>query len=278
MYIESIKKRSSIRTYTLETFSDEKIREIEIILKNVSSPPFGTHGRFALIRLDPSEGSMLKTMTTYGIIKNPQYFLVGLIDKDKGNLVDFGFAFEKIILDLTSMDIGTCWLGGTFNKSLLARYAQCLDDEVIPCVVALGYGANKKSPTDRLIRFMAASHSRKEGHVLFFQNNFKEVTSLTNPYYQQALEMVRLAPSASNKQPWRILCENRCFHFYLDRNPAYNKLIDFLNLSDLQLVDMGIAMCHFELALLDEKIPGQFEFLQEMDTQLYTYISSFRCL
>ena len=278
MYVESIKKRYSVRTFTLDTFKKETLSEIDNILKNIPRTPFNTHGRFELIQLNQAQGDVLRSITTYGVIKNPQFFIVGMINKDKGNLVDFGYSCEKIILDLTTKDIGTCWLGGTFNKSMFAKYARCLDDEVIPCVVALGYSAPRKSPTDRLIRLMAASHKRKAWDTLFFQNNFKDVAALENQNYQQALEMVRLAPSASNKQPWRILCENNCFHFYLERNPTYKKLIDFLNLSDLQLVDMGIAMCHLEHTLLDEKIFGQFEYFKTMDKKQYTYITSFRCL
>ncbi|OFZ46469.1 MAG: hypothetical protein A2381_02045 [Bdellovibrionales bacterium RIFOXYB1_FULL_37_110] len=278
MYVELIKKRCSVRTFTLDIFSKEKLSEIENILKNVSRTPFNTYGRFKMIKLDQGEGrSLVRAMTTYGVIKNPQYFLVGMINKVTGNLVDFGHSFEKIILDLTALDIGTCWLGGTFNQSIFAKYAQCLADEVIPCVVALGVSASLQSPTDRLIKFMAASHKRKEWKALFFQNNFKDFAVLANHHHQLALEMVRLAPSASNKQPWRILYEDNCFHFYLDRNSSYNRLIDFLNLADLQLVDMGIAMCHLELALLDAKILGQFEFIKGMEQKHYTYITSFRC-
>jgi len=278
MYVEAIKKRCSVRTFSLDIFSKETLSEIDIILKNISRTPFNTHGRFELIQLDQTQGDILRSITTYGVIKNPQFFIVGMINKNKGNLVDFGYSFEKIILDLTTKDIGTCWLGGTFNKSIFAKYAQCLDDEAIPCVVALGYSAARKSPTDKLIRFMAASHKRKAWELLFFQNNFKDVATLENQHYQRALEMVRLAPSASNKQPWRILYENNCFHFYLDRNPTYNRLIDFLNLSDLQLVDMGIAMCHLELTLMDEKILGQFEFFELIDKKQYAYVTSFKCL
>lgn len=32
------------------------------------------------------------------------------------------------------------------------------------------------------------------------------------------LEMVRLAPSAVNKQPWRVIVEDKMVHFYLKRS------------------------------------------------------------
>jgi len=70
--------------------------------------------------------------------------------------------------------------------------------------------------------------------------------------------MVRLAPSASNKQPWRIVLsedKNTC-HFYLEPTPNYsgNKM-GF----EMQRIDMGIAMCHFELACKELKLSGKWK-------------------
>ncbi len=43
------------------------------------------------------------------------------------------------------------------------------------------------------------------------------------------------------------------FHFFLKRTPGYAK---FLRGLDLQLVDMGIAMAHFELAARETGLDG----------------------
>jgi len=69
---------------------------------------------------------------------------------------------------------------------------------------------------------------------------------------------VRLAPSASNRQPWRILKEKRSniFHFYLERAKIYAKAIKRI---DMQKVDMGIAMCHFELAARELGLTGSWQ-------------------
>ena len=54
--------------------------------------------------------------------------------------------------------------------------------------------------------------------------------------------MVRLAPSAVNRQPWRILVDQNCVHFYLKRTKGFNG-----GKIDMQKIDMGIALCHFDL-------------------------------
>ncbi len=75
------------------------------------------------------------------------------------------------------------------------------------------------------------------------------------------LEMTRLAPSASNRQPWRIVKEsgkNR-FHFFIQRSSKYQNLLKMGGIPDLQLVDLGIAVCHFDLSLKMNHIHGQWK-------------------
>ena len=76
--------------------------------------------------------------------------------------------------------------------------------------------------------------------------------------FATALEMVRLAPSASNKQPWRIVREGRRWHFFLQRTPGYSGGLAgrLLKVEDIQRVDIGIAMCHFELAARELGLHG----------------------
>ena len=87
--------------------------------------------------------------------------------------------------------------------------------------------------------------------------------------YAAALELVRLGPSASNKQPWRIRKHDRFYQFYLERTPGYrNDVIKrILDLCDLQRLDMGIAMCHFELTANEVGLSGRWVVEGEPDKQ-----------
>jgi hypothetical protein len=81
------------------------------------------------------------------------------------------------------------------------------------------------------------------------------------------LEGVRMAPSASNKQPWRIVRTGADWHFYLQRTKGYGKgspIFRLLRLTDLQRVDLGIALCHFELAARETGLAGRWV-LEEPD-------------
>ena len=73
--------------------------------------------------------------------------------------------------------------------------------------------------------------------------------------YAIPLEMVRQGPSATNKQPWRVVRQNGAFHFFLQRAAGYTRMT---SAADLQRIDMGIAMCHFELAARELSLDGNW--------------------
>jgi nitroreductase len=86
---------------------------------------------------------------------------------------------------------------------------------------------------------------------------------------------VRLAPSASNKQPWRLLRRGDTFHFFLCRDKAYGALMPF---ADLQRIDLGIAICHFQLAAAELGLQGVWSVLEPHvphTPKNYEYIVSF---
>ena len=71
--------------------------------------------------------------------------------------------------------------------------------------------------------------------------------------YTTPLECVRIGPSACNKQPWRIIKDHDNYHFYIKRTPGYDKVLGPIR---IQSIDMGIAMCHFELSSREMGLDG----------------------
>ena len=157
----------------------------------------------------------------------------------------FGYAFEKIVLFAETIGVGTTWIAGTMDRSGFERAMKLNEDEVMPCVSPLGYEAKKMSLRETMMRKGVKADTRLPFASLFFEGSFeKPLSEAKADTLKDALEAVRLAPSADNKQPWRIvLCDNKV-HFYEKHNRS--------NASDgrwdVQKIDMGIALCHFELA------------------------------
>jgi hypothetical protein len=128
-------------------------------------------------------------------------------------------------------------------------------------VVAAGYIARKPRRVDRLIRRGGQGDRRLRWGRLFFKCQFGvELPRQEAGEYALPLEMVRLAPSASNKQPWRVVCQAERWHFYLQRTPGYREglLNRLFTQADMQRIDMGIAMCHFELTARELGLAGEW--------------------
>jgi hypothetical protein len=175
------------------------------------------------------------------------------------NLEDFGYCMERVVLFATDLGLGTCWLGGTFNRSAFAARAGLRRGEQMPAVAAVGYVASKPCLIERVIRRGAGSHKRYPWRQLFFRDQFGQPLSVEEAGpYATALEMVRLAPSASNKQPWRIIHDGSAWHFYLQRSPGYRGTARLGGVPDLQRADMGIAMCHWELTAREAGLEGRW--------------------
>ena len=257
---ELMKKRFSCRSYSGRALDSETKESVSSFLSGNIKTLFGSSIRLALLAASSGDSSELKGLGTYGFIKGASAYIVGAVDKSDKNLEDYGYVMEKIILQATGLELGTCWLGGTFSKSSFAGRISLGKSEVMPAVVALGYKAEKRRLFDSTMRLIAGSANRKSFHDLFFDRHFS--TSLDPAQcgpYVMPLEMVRIAPSATNRQPWRIVRDKdqNVFHLFLQRTKNYYKNNQKLfGIMDLQRIDMGIAMCHFELACGEAGIEG----------------------
>lgn len=247
---EVIRSRFSCRTYLAVPLDESKQEQIQLFIDAQPAGPFGSRPRFMLAAASEQDNAALRGLGTYGFIRGARAFVIGAAKPEGKWLEDFGYQMETIILYLTSLGLGTCWLGGSFTRSSFSNRISLKDDEHIPAVTATGEFADPAKARRGLIRNFAQGERRLPWDKLFFDRDFDGTLSPADASADQlALEMVRLAPSASNKQPWRIVKDGDTFHFYLQRTPGYREsmLKKVLGIFDLQRVDMGIALCHFAL-------------------------------
>lgn len=256
---ELVERRRSCRKYLEQPLAGVARRALEAFLAGNHRGPFGRHTRFTLVAADSGDHDALKGLGAYGFIRGASGYIVGAVERGSGSFEDYGFAMECAILLATDLGLGTCWLGGIFTKSGFARRIALGDDELMPAVAAVGYALDEGFSRDR-VRRMAGSNFRRPPEELFFDAGFGAPLSPPGAgVWAAALNSVRWAPSASNKQPWRIVRTPDGWHFFLERTKGYGKgslLFTVLRIADLQRVDMGIAMCHFELAAREAGLGG----------------------
>lgn len=82
---------------------------------------------------------------------------------------------------------------------------------------------------------------------LFFSGSFDNPLDVGGDI-SELMEMVRWAPSAVNKQPWRIVVCGDKYHFYEKKDKGYISE----KTGDLQKIDIGIALCHFIMGMEEQ--------------------------
>jgi nitroreductase len=247
--IETIRQRRSIRNYTGEALSNKHVELIENYISGINAP-FEAKARIHLIHTQSDSAKPIK-LGTYGWISGAKDYLALVYEDGELGETGAGYFFEQVILYCTELGLGTCWLGGSFSRKDFKKPLKLQKGEKLKIVSPVGYLLNRERFIDKyIISADKNHHTRKSFETNFFYKDFSTpLTAEMAGRYAPALEMVRLAPSANNKQPWRIVFDEGILHFYRTFSFGFSS------------IDLGIALCHFEKTCKEAGIFGYFEIL-----------------
>ena len=249
----AVRARVSVRTYENRRLTSELKDLISLSFPQLGNP-FGAPVSFRLLEVENVSGG--ERLGTYGVIRGTKEFIGAKVPDGALALEALGYSFEKLILYLTSLGLGTCWLGGTFKRSAFAALMELQENELFPAICSIGHPQGKRRVSESLVRLAAGADKRQEWRTLFFSGDFSTPLSENEAGdYALPLELLRLSPSAVNKQPWRVVRDTEAYHFYLAHTRGADKGMGL----DFQRVDMGIAACHFHLAAVEKGLSGHFE-------------------
>lgn len=250
--VDTIEKRRSVRTYDARPLSPTDRRQLTGCFNTLTNP-FGVDVHLHLVDREVEAGG--EKLGTYGVIKGASTFLGVSVPKTDQSLLAAGYTFERLILHATAMGLGTVWLAATFRRTGFAQAMHIGDDEWFPAISPVGYPARKPSLRESLMRTSMKSAARKPWSELFFRGDFGAPLSRQDAGdYALCLDMLRLAPSATNAQPWRVVQQGKVYHFYETHSPRASE--DEVRIKQ---VDLGIALCHFHLTALERGLSGKFE-------------------
>ena len=258
--IDVIKKRRSVRTFKKEELSNDVIEKIKEYLNDMKcdNPYFNADIRYEII--ESKKGTEIEKLGTYGIFKNAKKFIGVIVDNKNIPLLEVGYYFEKIILYLTEIGVGNCWVAGTFNREQFNSAFKIKDDELLLIVCPIGYESKRKSTREKMFRSLGGFNKRKKREELFFNETFDNPLDLDiDKEYNESLEMVRIAPSAINKQPWRIVYKDNNYHFFKTKNENSKHPYD------ISIVDLGIAAYHFYITNKEYNLSGYFKKLDNLE-------------
>lgn len=228
-----IAERRSVRAFnTNEPMTEKEAAVLRAAIDEAKSP-FG--GKISVLLKQFDLKGTFKP-STYGTINGASwYFLMGTDSAEESQL-SLGFRMEQVVLKATSMGLGTCWIAATFKGTTFADAAEFPADTPLQVVMPVGYPAEKKSIKEKLMRATLGSAKRKPMSSLFIVSEDSE--------FYRPLEMMRLAPSSTNSQPWRAQVDGDTVYFYYEKK------------SEASILDLGIGLSHFYLAAKESGIEG----------------------
>ena len=182
-------------------------------------------GRIELVFDDPAAFDSLRK--TYGMLTGVHSY-AGLIVNpgDKLAVERLGYYGELLMLHAVAMNLGTCWVGGSFDRACCPF--KLIDGEEIVCTISLGVTKEKNSLRESLI--YGVTHRKTK--------TAEQMMSADAPvpdWFMAGMEAVQKAPSAVNRQPVLFSFKNGVVSASVE-NPGTATLLDF-----------GIAKLHFEL-------------------------------
>lgn len=278
-FIEVMDRRTSVRSFSPVSLEDETLEKIGKIVKKERKGPFGKVFSFTLMDTRGNHSEDIGKMTSYGIVKDGRYYFGGYSDSDDRSIIDYGYCFEEVILELTALKLGTCWMGGTFGRSFIGKLLGLPQGKVIPAISPVGVSREKRAATDKLVRFIAGSKNRKSSSKIFFNHSGDKALQPVIPEELRSplgeiFNAVRFAPSASNKQPWRIIIQDNLFHFFWDFDKRYNEASKGFN---IQALDLGIALCHFRKAAEELRLGGKLSYADpQFENVDWNYVLSWK--
>ena len=198
--IQTIKKRKSCRTFNMLHLTPADKKDLENYLLENSE---GIEDEIAILRIVEKIDADKQMKLNYGMIQGHNTYILGTAKSIASSRVNYGYLMEKVVLKATAMNLSTCWIG--YFDSTYFNEITLEDGFEIPSIVIIGYSDDKQTYQDKFVRFSIRASKRQSWQKLFF--NYKLKTPLKPDdikKYSDSFEMVRLAPSSGNTQPWRV--------------------------------------------------------------------------
>ena len=205
--ILTMAKRRAVRYYKQEPLSDQDANKIQLFLKTLEE---ASGLRFVLANDEPE---VLEThIPTFHAPDSPNYIAIFTEKDDPMSEMKAGYYGEVLVLMLTQMNLGTCWVAGTFHPEKMK--VQPEEGKECRIVIAVGYIDPFHIP---------AYHEPK----------FYELPDEPD-WYQGGISAAMMAPQAMGRKDFRFGHTGNVVRVEKPLDP-------------FRYFDLGILKLHFEL-------------------------------
>ena len=216
--LEAISVRHSVRKYEERPLAGEAVAALQNTIVELNGK-FGLH-----IQLVTEEPKAFTGILSYGKFHGVRNYIVMAGQRTPQFARRVGYAGERLVLLAQTLGLNTCWVGISYRKVDGAFVLE--KGERLACVIAVGYGATQ-----------GVDHRRKT------TTEVSNVSADSPEWFRRGVEAALLAPTALNQQKFRF-----------DLLPATDGGLPKVSVRSGRSIfgytdiDLGIAMCHFELA------------------------------
>jgi nitroreductase len=258
---QAILTRRSVRRYEARRLDAETLAQAQEIASGVK--PLVPGNRFEVLMRDVAPGEdLVQTMGGYGRLVSPPHYFVPYAVGERHVLTDLGYRVEQIVVRLTALGIGTCYVGSVGREEAVRALFELPDAARIGAFLSFGYPATGLGgrAVNAMARRAAGATNKLPVERIFFHEAFDQPA--TPPKELAPLvEAARLAPSAGNAQPWRLLWRDGTLpprgtlYLFVQRKGRYSTG----ELGAYRFYDGGICMGNMALALEALGMAGHWE-------------------
>ncbi|MGF7145542.1 hypothetical protein HNQ56_003985 [Anaerotaenia torta] len=227
----AIESRVSRRKFEKEPITDREKENIMTLIHQLNEA-----SGLTMTFLEDGSSAFGKLRKSYGLFTNVRSLILMKGKKEDKDLKEkIGYYGEDFVLAVTDLGLGSCWVGGTFDKEGLTVDS----GEELACVVVVGKVA-APSLTEKVVRSATHRKGKSMGERIVSDHPLPQ-------WVQNGMEAVLLAPSAKNTQKVMFQYENNTLSARIANDYS------------MDLIDLGIAKKHFEIGA-EAEVKGKFEF------------------
>lgn len=233
---EAIEQRISCRAYDEAALSAEEQETIQKLIQSICAES-GLHFLFCD---DTVPGQKVKMSNMFsGSIHN---FAALYAKDDPLEAEKLGYYGQKLMMELTKMGLGTCWVASTYDAASISLPAP--EGELLWDIMPFGHPAKKMPVKQRTVRTGLRQRDRKLSEFVESDLPFDELPD----WIRKGAEAILLGPSAVNEQAINLVWKDNTLTAYIykeDRKVVYN--------------DLGIAKYMFVLGAAECGVTGNWD-------------------
>lgn len=235
--IDAINIRSSVRAYDPDPIDDDTARQLDMQIDAVNM--LGELN----IQLVRNQPQVFDEANASGHLTNAANYLavVGPADDDEAR-ERAGFYAERVVLAATLRGLGTCWVGGSWNRDEAARHCRVARHQELYLGIVIGHPrdheAHRATSYDELVE-RRRTHRESKSYERFTPGMDDEARAAAPEWFRNGVEAAMKAPSAMNRQPIVFAYDAATGRASASIDPEFN--------SPMALNDLGIAKLHFQI-------------------------------